>query len=359
MDGRDGSMSENNTAQPLISILVRTHARGRLLRCALETVRAQTVKEGYEVVVVEDGKATSEDVVQEFAPYFPLHYEATGTHVGRSAAGNRAARLAKGDYLCFFDDDDALLPQYIETWQALLREHPQERLFFAASTELCGHYEADGVTWVTQSRKAYPVQGATRVDVACNNIVPIQAVLFAKSLFEEYGGLDEQMDVFEDRDLWMRYASVQQPVTCGVVTSEFKTPEDPVVRAQRRQAFEAGKTHFFEKAQNYSLHTSMGEIADHVWYVDARQNYLREHAQEFRDAAYAVAGSASWRCTGPLRAFGRWLVRAGSFLSGARVEVLEQDPARMRSIDEYAAFAQTARESFPWRLTAFLRRGKK
>ena len=42
---------------------------------------------------------------------------------------------------------------------------------------------------MTQSRKAYPVQGATRVDVACNNIVPIQAVLFAKSLFEEYGGL--------------------------------------------------------------------------------------------------------------------------------------------------------------------------
>ena len=360
MDGRDGSMSENNTAQPLISILVRTHARGRLLRCALETVRAQTVKEGYEVVVVEDGKATSEDVVQEFAPYFPLHYEATGTHVGRSAAGNRAARLAKGDYLCFFDDDDALLPQYIETWQALLREHPQERLFFAASTELCGHYEADGVTWVTQSRKAYPVQGATRVDVACNNIVPIQAVLFAKSLFEEYGGLDEQMDVFEDWDLWMRYASVQQPVTCGVVTSEFKIPADPVETARRMQALEQGREYCYKKAEAYPLCASMGAVARAARGIESeKQRHLREHAQECRDAAYAVAGSASWRCTGPLRAFGRWLVRAGSFLSGARVEVLEQDPARMRSIDEYAAFAQTARESFPWRHTAFLRRGKK
>ena len=65
MDGRDGFMSENNTAQPLISILVRTHARGRLLRCALETVRAQTVKEGYEVVVVEDGLASDYFLKQE------------------------------------------------------------------------------------------------------------------------------------------------------------------------------------------------------------------------------------------------------------------------------------------------------
>ena len=44
---------------------------------------------------------------------------------------------------------------------------------------------------------------------------------------------------------------------------------------------------------------------------------------------------------------------------GTQVEVLEQDPARMHSVEEYAAFAQTARESFPWRLTAFLRREKK
>lgn len=358
--GKESPMSEKDTKPPLISILMRTHARGHLLRCALETVRAQTAKEGYEVVVVEDGTPTAQEVVQAFAPYFPVHYEATGTHVGRSAAGNRAARLAKGDYLCFFDDDDALLPHYVETWQALLREHPGQRLFFAASTELCGHYAADGVTWVTQSSREYSVQGATRVDVACNNIVPIQAVLFAKSLFEEYGGLDEQMEVFEDWDLWMRYASVQQPVACNAVTSEFKIPSDPAQAARRMQALERGREYCYKKAETYQLCTSMGAVARASRGIESeKQRHLREHAQEFRDAAYAVAGSASWRCTGPLRAFGRWLVRTGSLLSGAQVEVLEQDPARMRSVEEYAAFAQTARESFPWRLTAFLRREKK
>ena len=352
-------MGEKNAALPIISILIRTHARGHLLRCALETVRAQTARDGYEVIIVEDGEATAQNIVEEFIPYFPVHYEATNSHVGRSAAGNRAACLAKGEFLCFFDDDDALLPNYIETWQDLLRKYPQEKLFFASSTELCGHYEADGVTWITQQEKVYSVRGATRVDVACNNIVPIQAVLFSRSLFDKYGGLDEQMDAFEDWDLWMRYASAQQPVVCDKVTSEFKTPDDPVLRAQRRQAFEVSRTSFFKKAEDYPLHTSMGEIADHVWYVDERQNHLREHAQEFRDAAYAVAGSACWRYTGPLRAFGRWMVRAGSFLSGARVEMLEQDPARMRTVDEYAAFAQTARESFPWRITAFMRRKRR
>lgn len=64
-------MSEKDTKPPLISILMRTHARGHLLRCALETVRAQTAKEGYEVVVVEDGAPTAQEVVQAFCAIFP------------------------------------------------------------------------------------------------------------------------------------------------------------------------------------------------------------------------------------------------------------------------------------------------
>ena len=90
------------------------------------------------------------------------------------------------------------------------------------------------------------------------------------------------MDVFEDWDLWMRYASVQQPVTCGVVTSEFKKHRKiPWCAHNAGRLLKQAKHISLRKPKNYSLHTSMGEIADHVWYVDARQNYLREHAQEF------------------------------------------------------------------------------
>ena len=49
-------MSEKDTKPPLISILMRTHAR-RLLRCAGDRAGADGEKRGYEVVVVGGWRA--------------------------------------------------------------------------------------------------------------------------------------------------------------------------------------------------------------------------------------------------------------------------------------------------------------
>ncbi len=40
-----------------------------------------------------------------------------------------------------------------------------------------------------------------------SNFMPVNCVLFERSLFEEFGGFDEDLDVLEDWDLWLRYAA--------------------------------------------------------------------------------------------------------------------------------------------------------
>ncbi len=341
-------------APPNISILIRTHGRPHLLRQALQTVANQTVSRGFEVVVVEDGPATARPVIEEFGT-LPLRYEATGQPVGRSAAGNRAIALARGEYLCFLDEDDWLLANYLETWQRLCVRHPGHRLFFAGSLQLAGGYGPDGVQWSTRRSAHFMVGEVDRLSVAMGNPVPIQAVLFHRSLPQQLGGLDDELDAFEDWNLWQRYASREEPVCANVCTSAFKIPADVVAMAQRDARLKQYARQCFEKGEAYPLHTSMGQLARRCCDPSRVNVEPLLHAEEYYRTAREIAGSTLWRATRPLRRLGDGLMRLGGSLSGMPVRTLPEDPDAMHSVEEYIEFIQLARASPSWKMTAFLR----
>jgi hypothetical protein len=49
------------------------------------------------------------------------------------------------------------------------------------------------------------------------------------------GGLDEDLDVLEDWDLWRRYVSQTDFLFIPKTTSEFRTPFDPEERIKRQK----------------------------------------------------------------------------------------------------------------------------
>jgi hypothetical protein len=67
------------------------------------------------------------------------------------------------------------------------------------------------------------------------NLFPIQAVMFSRFLFDRYGGLAEELDAFEDWDLWLRYAQSGDFAFVDRVTSKFRMPHSSEVRERRRQ----------------------------------------------------------------------------------------------------------------------------
>lgn len=345
-------------AAPAISILIRTHARPQLLRQALQTIRTQTARAGFEVVVVEDGQATAQQVINEFSD-LPVRYHATGQHVGRGAAGNLAAEMAAGQYLCFFDEDDWLLPDYVETWQRLLVQHPQALLFAAGSMMACGQYAPDG-TWHTQCLQQCRLEhGIDALTLGCKNPVPIQAVLFSRSLFKRCGGIDERMDGLEDWDLWQKYyCEAGQFICCDNCTSVFKMPADVVQHAVRNAAIAKYTRLCMEKANERAVHTTMGALMEHFCQVDERTMARSEKAQEYYDTAKAISTSASWRLTRPLRMLGNGLMRLGAALSGTVATPMAEGPDELSSLGEYIEFIDRARGSLSWKLTAFVRRNR-
>jgi glycosyltransferase involved in cell wall biosynthesis len=90
--------------RPSISVVVPTRDRPAALEACLAALDAQTVVECLEVLVVDDGSVAAEDVADVVARH------PNATLVRRSGAGpatarNAGARKARGETLCFTDDD--------------------------------------------------------------------------------------------------------------------------------------------------------------------------------------------------------------------------------------------------------------
>ncbi len=108
-------------ATPRVSIIIATRNRARLLREALESLRAQTFTD-FEAIVIDDGFTDdTREVVGSFHDRFRYIHQANR---GRSHARNRGLERARGRYVAFLDDDDLLRPNKLEIQVACLDDDP-------------------------------------------------------------------------------------------------------------------------------------------------------------------------------------------------------------------------------------------
>src|SRR5687767_5425346 len=59
-----------------------------------------------------------------------------------------------------------------------------------------------------------------------SNYIPIQTVLFRRSLFQRYGGFNTRLENLEDWDLWRRYSWRHDFMLCTKTTSLYHVPAD-------------------------------------------------------------------------------------------------------------------------------------
>lgn len=105
---------EHAESERLVSVVIPTCNRARLLVGALQSVIAQTYSD-LEIIVVDD--ASSDDtaeVVQRLGDG-RIRYLRHDIRRGGSAARNTGIRAAKGAYIAFLDDDDEWLANKVET----------------------------------------------------------------------------------------------------------------------------------------------------------------------------------------------------------------------------------------------------
>ena len=133
--------------------------------------------------------------MQAFAPYFPVHYEATGTHVGGEVQQATVPPAWPRGLFVLLTTMTRFCPITLRPGGPFAGI--RGRGCFCRQHRLCGHYAARQRHIGDAGSREYSVQGATRVDGPATTSCPFRPCCLPKSLFEEYGGLDEQMEVLK------------------------------------------------------------------------------------------------------------------------------------------------------------------
>lgn len=254
---------KNEEVHPLVSIIIRTCQRPQVLQRALKSVQEQTYK-NVQVVVVEDGKNESEEFIKKNFKDLNLLYCATGEKRGRSCAGNIALEMAEGKYLNFLDDDDFLFPEHIYTLVNILKNTDKLAAYSVAEEcQVKGNINEYGVKRKTiRYRQPY-----NRLLLYTFNYIPIQSIMFHKSLYDEFGGFDEKLENLEDWDLWVRYSQKTEFVFIDEVTSCYHVPYENKKRKNRSDGLRDYLTPVLQNFETYHVDANVKKIHDEMNFV--------------------------------------------------------------------------------------------
>jgi GT2 family glycosyltransferase len=293
---RDGAFVEFRSlhesprpATPLVSILIRTVDRGAWLAQALETVANQTWP-NVEAVVIEDGPPRSEAVVARFRDRLAIRYHATGSRVGRARAGNLALSHARGEWLCFLDDDDVLFADHVEVLvEAALRAGTKGAYGLAWETRI-EVLDRERALFRETANTTVHRQAFDRLTLWHHNYLPIQAVLFNRDLYLQHGGFAEDMDQLEDWNLWTRYTLDHEFVLVEKTTSKYRVPASARDAASRQALLDAAYRDAVDRQRGMRLSTSPRAISTMV------EDYVRKQSLVMvsRDDVRRFVGRRPW-----------------------------------------------------------------
>jgi len=178
-----------------VSVVVPAFDAEATLGAAISSALWQSYRD-FEVVVVDDG---SGDATGAIASSFPQPVRVVRQeNAGVAAARNRGVAEAQGELIAFCDADDVLLPQHLEALVAVYDRHG------GIATSNCYWLFPGGIDATrTRYKGRFPSPGRQRLAILEQNFVSTMS-LFPKALVEQVGGFDEELEVAEDWDFWLR-----------------------------------------------------------------------------------------------------------------------------------------------------------
>ena len=191
-----------NAKLPLVSVVIPTYNRIHTLPASVDSVLKQTY-ENLELIIMDDGSDDgTEDYVKSIADE-RVRYRKSDTNMGPSAARNRGAELAKGEYLAFQDSDDEWLPDKLEKQMKVMLEGDNALVY----CEFGLYREGELLTVIPP--KAIPYEekhGSLFSYLLLYPLISTQTMLIKTQDFTETGGFNETLKAYEDFEFTLRFA---------------------------------------------------------------------------------------------------------------------------------------------------------
>lgn len=191
-------------AAPTVSIVIPAYNASGLLKAAIGSIAAQTLRE-IEVILVDD--ASSDDTAAQARTLLARHGLAhsvirLAANAGPAAARNRGVAAARGTYVAFLDADDEWLPDKLRLQVALMEANPKVTLCGCQADWVDGSDTVIGPLY--QDLPALLPDGWKLLLWNCYVATPCTMVRRRDLGTQPF---DPRLRIGEDRDLWIKLAS--------------------------------------------------------------------------------------------------------------------------------------------------------
>jgi N-acetylglucosaminyl-diphospho-decaprenol L-rhamnosyltransferase len=196
------------TYKPVVSVCIVNWNCRQLLKACLRSLKSKLQGLRLEIIVVDN--ASTDDAAEMVARAFPrVVLIRNADNTGFARANNQAARLARGRYLFFLNNDTVVPPGALRRLVEYARAHPEIGLLGPCLRDRRGHIQASCrrrptiaallhrtifLRWTGLFRAAYRRYRSR--DAAIDQVRPVEvlmgaALLTRRDVFRKSGGWDE------------------------------------------------------------------------------------------------------------------------------------------------------------------------
>jgi glycosyltransferase involved in cell wall biosynthesis len=315
----DASIAPGAGPAPLVSVVVPVYNGALHLLETLRSVAAQT-HEAIEIIVVDDA---SPDDSAELARASGLASQVLRqANAGVSAARNTGLAAARGEFVCFLDQDDHWYPDHLQGQLAAFARHPDAGVVVSPYQHWyprAGRHEPpDALRPPPPAQAELPdYSGWVYHQFMLDCWALTSATMIRRSVLLAYGGFDARLPFSEDWELWLRLSRqvpfvhlAGPPVLYrqhGTQGSRFVRPVDHrselLLQHERRYGLASrdgralARRSFQHRLARYQMefgrhHLEHGERSRGVRALWAA---WQRHPGAWRYLAMAAAGALGWR----------------------------------------------------------------
>ncbi len=240
--------------QPLVSVILTTHNRARLVGRAIESILNQTYK-NFELLIIDD---CSQDNTQEILSQYAAKDARVciiknEQNIGITKSINRGLSYAKGKYVFRLDDDDIVKSQTIELEEKFLEDHPSYGLVGSFAIQIDAQGNEIG-------KKTYPTGSKELRAALMKENAIYSAILMRKEAIDRVGRYNEKWKYAQDYELYLKIVKYYEVANLpNYLVYYYKSATDSISRTKSKaQTMFALQARF--KAIRQGIYPAIGYI---------------------------------------------------------------------------------------------------
>jgi hypothetical protein len=200
MAASPGAPAPGIAAAPAVSVIVPAYNVEKTLAETLDSLLGQTMTDWEAIVVDDESDDGTAQIAARYAEQDGRFRYIRRENGGASAARNTGIEAARGRWLAFLDGDDWWDRELLSHLTALVRDKPDDHLAYCAYIRVTPEGDHTPPDWCPELAESPFEVLAERCEPA------IHCVVVSRTLVQEVGAFDADLQTCEDWDLWQKIA---------------------------------------------------------------------------------------------------------------------------------------------------------